>query len=77
MRWRTVVREDFTRCVAASGLTQRELAELAGVSRSMIKYVMAGNSQPSDRIAAKLATALGCDVNDFSVPKDEPTKDAA
>lgn len=46
-----------------------ELAEKAGVSASFIKYVEAGQTQPSDLYARALADALGVTVEEFSAPK--------
>lgn len=51
-----------------------ELARQSGVSYSLIKYVKAGVCQFSDVTAQKIASALYCDIEDFSVPDDTRKK---
>ena len=46
------------------GLTQQELAELAGVSRQTVASVEAGRSAPSTSLGLQLAHVLGCAVED-------------
>lgn len=48
------------------GMTLIDLARTAGVSYSLIRYVMAGERQFSDLTAHKVAQALGCPVEAFS-----------
>jgi putative molybdopterin biosynthesis protein len=44
----------------ASGLTQSELAERAGISRQTLSVLESGRGQPSTLIALRLARVLGC-----------------
>jgi putative transcriptional regulator len=50
---------------SAAGLTQAELAELAGVSRKTINTVENGVFTPSTFLALKLAFALKTTVEDL------------
>ncbi len=59
----------LVKLAAARDLSMAGLARESGVSYSMIKYVLAGQSQFSDRTAHKIAMVLGCPVEAFSVPK--------
>lgn len=77
MRDRTVDPAALNDLLTERDMTMVKLSKLSKVSYSMIKYVMAGQSQFSDRTAAKIARALGVDVTAFSVPKASRTKDAA
>lgn len=45
-------------------MTQKQLAEKAGVSRATINYVKAGKSC-SDEVGRKIAKALGVDVTEI------------
>lgn len=45
-------------------MTQRRLAELAGVSRATINYIKSGKSC-SDEVGKKIAEALGVDVKEI------------
>ncbi len=47
------------------GLTQEELARLAGMSRQSLNSVENGSSVPSTAVALQLARALGCRVEDL------------
>lgn len=44
------------------GLTQHQLAKLAGVARSKIALYEAGQGNPTQKTLAKLAAALSCTV---------------
>jgi transcriptional regulator with XRE-family HTH domain len=58
----------LVRLRAKRGLTMAELARRSGVSYSMIKYIHAGEKQPSDVLAEKIAKALGVHTEAFSDP---------
>lgn len=47
------------------GITQVQLAEIIGVEQSTISQWETGRSQPSLKIAVKIANALGCKVDDL------------
>lgn len=49
----------------AKGLTQQELAQNAGVSYLSIHRYESGERIPSVDIAARIAQALGCTVDDL------------
>ena len=53
------------------GLTQQELAELAGVTRQSIISIEQGRYRPSVELALKLARALGCSVEELFQLADE------
>ncbi len=54
----------------SAGLTQKELSELAGVSRKSINAVENGVYVPSTVLALKISTILKCKVEDiFLLPK--------
>jgi putative molybdopterin biosynthesis protein len=56
------------------GVSQNQLAEVAGISRQSISSIEAGQSAPSASVALKLAKALGCRVEDlFWLEEDLPT----
>ena len=58
----------------AAGLSQSELAGLAGVTRQTIGAVEAGLYAPTMGVGLRLARALGCGVDDlFRLPDDPPT----
>lgn len=52
----------------ARGLSQQQLAGMAGVSRQALSAVEAGHSDPSLRVALALANALGVTVEDLFGP---------
>lgn len=61
------------------GMTQEELAEAAGISRSIIARLELGANQPTWQTVIALARELGCLPNDF-LPDGrlpQPTKPAA
>ena len=47
--------------LARQDMSQKQLAELAGVSRSTVNYIRGGKSC-SDKIGHKIADALGVDL---------------
>lgn len=54
----------------ARGLSQQQLAGVAGVTRQAVSAVEAGHSDPSLRVALSLARALGMTVEDLFGPGD-------
>lgn len=54
------------------GLSQQDLAHLAGVSRQTISGIEGGLYAPSATVALRLAKALGCRVEDLFWLEDEP-----
>ncbi|WP_448570951.1 substrate-binding domain-containing protein [Trichothermofontia sp.] len=58
------------------GMTQQDLATIAGVSRQTIGGVESGQYAPSTTVALRLAKALGCQVEDlFWLAQDLPEMD--
>lgn len=47
------------------GLSQQQLANLAGVTRQTISFVESGQVAPSVMMTLRLANALGCQVQDL------------
>nr|RNJ65970.1 MAG: helix-turn-helix domain-containing protein [Leptolyngbya sp. IPPAS B-1204] len=59
------------------GMSQQDLAAIAGVSRQTIGGVEAGQYAPSTTVALRLAKALGCQVEDlFWLEQDTPELEA-
>jgi DNA-binding XRE family transcriptional regulator len=58
-RSRRRARSHLARCRWLAGLTQRELAELAGVGRASIVRAESGASVPSLQTATRIANVLG------------------
>ena len=56
--------------VNASGMTQRSVAEMAGLAQSQMSFFMNGHRSLSLGAASKLATALGFEL----VQKKRPRK---
>ena len=50
---------------AMKGLTQEQLAEKVGISRTHVTRIERGNIKPSIRVAKRLATVLNVDWRDF------------
>lgn len=65
---RNHVREVRTRL----GLSQQELADLAGVTRQAVSAIEAGQSAPSTTIALRMARGLGCRIEDLFWLEQEP-----
>lgn len=55
----------------AAGLSQEELARVSDVSRVSIARYESGKREPTLTIAAKLAAALNCSVDDLVDRKEE------
>lgn len=70
MKHRKVDPAKFRACREAAGLSQVQLSRTTGFSRSYIRAVETGDCQPGDLYASALAAVLGCDVTDFSDPKN-------
>lgn len=61
---------------AICGLTQADLAELAGITRVSVNAIEGGRMMPSVFLALKLARALGVSVDDlFSLSGEERVED--
>jgi putative molybdopterin biosynthesis protein len=59
------------------GMTQQDLANIAGVSRQTISGVESGQYAPSATIALRLAKALGCQLEElFWLEQDMPNLEA-
>jgi putative molybdopterin biosynthesis protein len=56
----------------AAGMSQRELASHAGISRQALSALEAGRAVPRTDVALKLARALGCHVEALFVQASEP-----
>jgi putative molybdopterin biosynthesis protein len=54
------------------GLSQLALADAVGLSRQSLSAIEAGRSQPSVRVALRLAAALECRVEDLFVAPEGP-----
>ena len=50
--------------LAKQDMTQKKLAELAGISRATVSYIRSGKSC-ADQIGYKIAKALGVDVTEI------------
>lgn len=49
----------------SAGLTQAELARLAGITQAMLCQIERGTKNPSLQVSFELAAQLGCSVEDF------------
>src|ERR1700757_3718367 len=57
----------------ARGVSQQQLASMAGVSRQAVSAVESGHSDPSLRVALALAQALGLSVEELFGPGEPAT----
>lgn len=57
-------RVKFVAELTRQDMTQKRLAELAGISRATINYIKCGKSC-SDEVGRKIAKALNCNVTDI------------
>lgn len=73
MRDRIVSGEAIRRFRIELEMTQKDFAERCRLALSFIKYVEAGQSQPSDVNARRMARVLRRPVEDFSEPKATAT----
>jgi len=58
----------------ASGLSQTELANRAGLTRQAVSAVEAGQYVPNTLVALRLAAVLGCSVEDLFTVPDRPNQ---
>lgn len=54
-------------------MNQRAFAEECGFALSFIKYVEAGQSQPSDVNGLRMTDVLECGIEDIATPKNADT----
>lgn len=47
------------------GMTAKELAEKAGISQTMLSYVMSGTTQPSVKTLEKIAQTMGVHISEL------------
>jgi transcriptional regulator with XRE-family HTH domain len=52
------------------GWTQRNLADLAGMTLAQVALVEAGQGNPPLRALVRLANALDCSLSDLAAPRD-------
>jgi len=68
-----VLRNNLKQIRTRLGMSQQDLAKLAGVTRQTISGVESGQYAPSTTISLRLAKALGCQVEDlFWLEEDLP-----
>ena len=60
-----MIGENLKRLRIKNNLTQRQLAELVGVSCSFITFIEKGRKTPSLPLAHDIAVALHCTVDDL------------
>lgn len=58
--------------MAAKNISQAELADISGISKSGISQYLSGKYQPKGKIINKLAEALDCTANYLMYEEDEP-----
>lgn len=72
--WNTPTRARPLRALRQDALlSQKALADLAGVSRQSILYYEIGNTSPSVATARRIADALGCSLDDLAAAFVSPT----
>ncbi len=77
MRQEAPLRNNLRQTRTRLGLSQQELARLAGVTRQAISGIEAGQYAPSATVALRLARALGCRVEElFWLEEDVPEVEA-
>ena len=60
----------------AAGLTQQELAEAVGVSRSLVAMIETGQAWPISSILPAMAEMLGCSIDELYRAPDTEVRDA-
>lgn len=53
--------------IKEKGMTQAELGEAAGCGQQMVGHILSGRKDPSLRLAAAIARALECKVDDLLI----------
>lgn len=61
--------ENLKKLRKASGLTQKQLGELVGISEAQVSLIENGNRNPSFETALKIAEALDCEYADLITTK--------
>jgi transcriptional regulator with XRE-family HTH domain len=61
----------------AAGLSQRDVAERAGIDRTMVGKIELHNQNPSLAILRRIATGLGCSVVDLLDEEDKRPRKTA
>lgn len=56
------------------GKTLQDLADECGVTRQMLSMIERGKARPSAELLARLATALGCDMDDLHEGAGRPLR---
>ena len=64
------MREALLKARKTAGLTQKELADLAGIDRSTYVHIERGDRLPSLKAAAGIAKALGKSIEEIFSPCD-------
>jgi transcriptional regulator with XRE-family HTH domain len=77
MSARRVEPQALTRLIDQSGLSKAELSRRSGVSLSHIKNACGAKFRLGARTAAAIATALGCDPDDFLTSDPTPNAEPA
>lgn len=68
------MREALVRVRQQSGKTQKEVATLAGISRSFYAHIEAGTRSCSLQVALRIARALAVTVEDIFAPDNVSPK---
>lgn len=58
-------REKLLKKMEEAQMTQQALSDAVGVTQPMIGHILSGRKQPSLMLAADIARALGCKVDDL------------
>ncbi|HEU4671992.1 MAG TPA: helix-turn-helix transcriptional regulator, partial [Candidatus Limnocylindrales bacterium] len=66
------LRQDIENLCRDSAVSQRSLASASGVPQSFVSAILAGTARPSLETYARLAAALGADLNAHVYPNTGP-----
>ncbi len=66
----------MTKMMKQKGVTQRELAEMSGVTEAAMSRYMRGERQPRAEVVANMATALGV-TSDYLLGREEDRSELA